>query len=358
MAYGGGKLDERAPGLPENVRAPGPAISKALEVRRGPATDKIFVKGLPDSIGEDVVKACFEAYGAVKSVQVIGGENCAFVQYDRFDDAEDALVDPNGITLSGQKLVLRRAIPNPDFQETKALPKQDDGPGDLEFLAIRGSCTSSAIGTCYRAACAGTATYVVWDHYHKPAGSSLLSRILRTEQFDWDEAELADVAMNDRLMECLPPTPGRRAVMSFVSDRLCTDATLGELPLYNCDGILANVGENHTHQMKLLNIMHAYQPWVHKSQAAMFIVIPKMLAPWCADLSMASVCVHRLIHLASLSHNDCGWVIGLQITADEGPETAQCVYSGTKGIMNADDATRSMMAGSTISLQGSASGVA
>lgn len=356
MAFYDGPLAVRPQGCPVEKRPEGPSYTKALEICRGPATDKVFVRGLPSSgASEDALKSCFGSYGAVKSVQVISGEGCAFVQYESYDDAEAALTDPAGVTLGGQKLKLARAVPQKETQSRRPLPPQDE-PGDLEFAAIRGHCTASAIGTASRAARAGTATYVVWDRNHIASEEKALSKALNVAAYDWDDEEKADVAMGERLMNCLPTTPGRRALFCFVSDQQPTDSTLGDQPLWQDQGLITNTSGNYIHNMKLLNVFHAYQPWVHASRAATFVVIPANVSPYPSDITSASCAVHRIVMALSLQFRGCGWVIGLQNTSEENPVSAQAVFSAVKSLMNAGDATRDMVNTTTISLRSGAAG--
>lgn len=356
MAAYGGPLTILPQGCPTETRPEGPSYSRALEICRGPATDKVFVRGLPSSgASEDALTSSFSSYGAVKSVQVISGEGCAFVQYENYDAAEMALTDPNGVTLGGQKLKLARAVPQKETHGRRPLPPQDE-PGDLEFAAIRGHCTKSAIGTACRAACAGTATYVLWDRNSVASEETNLRKSLQTVAYDWDDEEKADVALGERLRNCLPTTPGRRALFCFVSDQLPTDRKLGDQPLWQADGLITNISGNHIENMKLLNIFHAYQGWVHTGRAGTFICMPANISPYPSDITSSSCAVHRIVMALSLQYKGCGWVIGLQNTSDEGPVTAQAVYTAVRSLMNAGDATRDMVDASTISLRSGAAG--
>lgn len=80
----------------------------------------IFVGSLPFSIDEADLRESFEAYGAVNSVKIITdkftgrSKGFGFVEMENDAEAEKAIEELNGATVSGRTIVVNKSEPKPE----------------------------------------------------------------------------------------------------------------------------------------------------------------------------------------------------------------------------------------------------
>lgn len=80
----------------------------------------IFVGSLPFSIGEADLRESFEAYGAVDSVKIITdkftgrSKGFGFVEMPTDEEAQKAIDELNGATVSGRAIVVNKSEPKPE----------------------------------------------------------------------------------------------------------------------------------------------------------------------------------------------------------------------------------------------------
>ncbi len=80
----------------------------------------IFVGSLPFSIGEADLRESFEAYGAVDSVKIITdkftgrSKGFGFVEMPNDEEAQKAIDELNGATVSGRAIVVNKSEPKPE----------------------------------------------------------------------------------------------------------------------------------------------------------------------------------------------------------------------------------------------------
>lgn len=80
----------------------------------------IFVGSLPFSLEEADLRESFEAYGAVDSVKIITdkftgrSKGFGFVEMPNDDEAQKAIDELNGATVSGRTIVVNKSEPKPE----------------------------------------------------------------------------------------------------------------------------------------------------------------------------------------------------------------------------------------------------
>jgi RNA recognition motif-containing protein len=80
----------------------------------------IFVGSLPFSLEEADLRESFEAYGAVESVKIITdkftgrSKGFGFVEMSNDDEAQKAIDELNGATVSGRTIVVNKSEPRPE----------------------------------------------------------------------------------------------------------------------------------------------------------------------------------------------------------------------------------------------------
>ena len=80
----------------------------------------IFVGSLPFSIEEADLRESFEAYGAVDSVKIITdkftgrSKGFGFVEMPNDEEAQKAIDELNGATVSGRAIVVNKSEPKPE----------------------------------------------------------------------------------------------------------------------------------------------------------------------------------------------------------------------------------------------------
>ena len=80
----------------------------------------IFVGSLPFSLEEAYLRESFEAYGAVESVKIITdkftgrSKGFGFVEMSNDDEAQKAIDELNGATVSGRTIVVNKSEPRPE----------------------------------------------------------------------------------------------------------------------------------------------------------------------------------------------------------------------------------------------------
>ncbi len=68
---------------------------------------QIFVAKLPSGIREKDLEYEFRRYGTIKNIQLKRGY--AFIEYEDYKDAEDAIKEMDGKRLEGQRIVVQQA---------------------------------------------------------------------------------------------------------------------------------------------------------------------------------------------------------------------------------------------------------
>jgi len=90
----------------------------------GPATDKVFVGGLPPSVNEDMLSDYFGRYGALVDIVVMKDRvtnkprGFGFVRYDSTDPVEQVMADYDAHTLEGKWIEVKRAVPQDQMAPT------------------------------------------------------------------------------------------------------------------------------------------------------------------------------------------------------------------------------------------------
>jgi len=90
----------------------------------GPATDKVFVGGLPQSVNEDMLSEYFGRYGALVDIVVMKDRmtnkprGFGFVRYDSTGPVEQVMADYDVHTLEGKWIEVKRAVPQDEMTPT------------------------------------------------------------------------------------------------------------------------------------------------------------------------------------------------------------------------------------------------
>ncbi|MCW4468635.1 RNA-binding protein [Flavobacterium sp. MFBS3-15] len=95
----------------------------------------IFVGSLPFSMEEADLRESFEAYGAVDSVKIITdkftgrSKGFGFVEMPNEDEAQKAIDELNGATVSGRAIVVNKSEPRPEGERRSFNNNRTGGGG-------------------------------------------------------------------------------------------------------------------------------------------------------------------------------------------------------------------------------------
>ena len=95
----------------------------------------IFVGSLPFSIEEADLRESFEAYGAVDSVKIITdkftgrSKGFGFVEMPNDEEAQKAIDELNGATVSGRAIVVNKSEPRPEGERRSFNNNRPSGGG-------------------------------------------------------------------------------------------------------------------------------------------------------------------------------------------------------------------------------------
>jgi len=96
----------------------------------------LFVGSLPYSITEDTLGSLFSQHGQVVSLNIIkdkySGQSrgFAFVEMSTEEEAQKAITELNGYNLEGRSLVVKEALPKPDYNRDRGGNFGGGGGGD------------------------------------------------------------------------------------------------------------------------------------------------------------------------------------------------------------------------------------
>lgn len=85
----------------------------------------LFVGSLPFATNEDTLGSLFSQHGQVVSVNVIKDKytgqsrGFAFVEMNTEEEAQKAIAALNGTTLEGRTIVVKEALPKPDYSQNR-----------------------------------------------------------------------------------------------------------------------------------------------------------------------------------------------------------------------------------------------
>lgn len=92
--------------------------------REATASKSIYIKGLDESTGQDVVEAAAGAFGAVTSIEVSADRGFAFVEFESEEDAQKA-VDAQPLSIAGAFCDVEFRMSTPRNRKKKSAPRAD-----------------------------------------------------------------------------------------------------------------------------------------------------------------------------------------------------------------------------------------